>query len=309
VYNPTPFEDRALKKLHCRKMYVRCFDIDWSEALQRPFPESMIRLPQQVDTSFSYVPVFFITQKALANIPDTSLGTLAKNTAQLLGKLCAQAHLNASEIQVDCDWTSSYKDKYFSLLEYLKREPFFQHKIVSATIRLHQVKYISRNGVPPVDKGLLMCYNMGDLKKPGDHNSILDVPLMEQYLGAVNAYPLQLDVALPLFSWCVLFHENNFIGILRGIDPSELQSQRSFSRRSENIYLCENDVRWHDYWFRKGDIIRIEEPGFKDISAAAALLQKKLKRTPENICLFHCDSITISKYAPEQLDEIFAAFD
>lgn len=308
VYNPTPYEDSMLKKLHCSRMYVRCFDIEWNDAQQQTYPESMIRFPGKMAAQLDYVPVFFITQKALVSIPDTALPALAKNTAKLLENLLAQAHIHATEIQVDCDWTASYKDKYFALLKELKKQSFFHNKIMSATIRLHQVKYISRNGVPPVDKGMLMCYNMGDLKKPGDHNSILDVPLTEQYLGAVKSYPLKLDVALPLFSWNVLFRNNQFAGILRGIDPGELKTKPEFLHQSGSLYLCKKAVRWHDYWFKQGDVVRAEELTSEHILAAAKLLSKKLKYTPENICLFHCDSTTISEYAPEQLDKIFAAF-
>jgi len=45
---------------------------------------------------------------------------------------------NYSEIQVDCDWTERTKVSYFKFLKRLKEQ---SKKRISATIRLHQVKY------------------------------------------------------------------------------------------------------------------------------------------------------------------------
>lgn len=45
-----------------------------------------------------------------------------------------------------------------------------------------------------------MCYNTGDIDSPGESNSILDLEDAKKYLqGKHRAYPLPLDVALPVF--------------------------------------------------------------------------------------------------------------
>ena len=66
------------------------------------------------------------------------------------------------EIQLDCDWNSSTQKKYFNLIEEMKLYPTWENIVWSATIRLHQLKYPKQTGVPPVNKGVLMFYNMGN---------------------------------------------------------------------------------------------------------------------------------------------------
>ena len=67
--------------------------------------------------------------------------------------------------------------------------------MLSATIRLHQLKFIGESGIPPVDKGLLMCYNMGDLHRLRISNSILETAELKKYIKQLSVYPLKLDVA------------------------------------------------------------------------------------------------------------------
>ena len=85
------------------------------------------------------------------------------------------------------------------MLEAFKKEYRYQ---LSATIRLHQVKYREETGVPPVDYGVLMYYNMGHISAMGA-NSIYDRSTALRYLGKLREYPLPLDIALPMFAWGV----------------------------------------------------------------------------------------------------------
>ena len=104
------------------------------------------------------------------------------------------------EIQFDCDWTQSTKEKYFKFLRHfrqLQNDPTFQ---LSATIRLHQIKFANQTGVPPVNRGMLMFYNMADLESIKTPNSILDLEVAHQYIDSQTTYELPLDFALPIFS-------------------------------------------------------------------------------------------------------------
>ena len=125
---------------------------------------------------------------------------------ELAGKICKllasiyQNNLNKPyEIQFDCDWTETTKEKYFHLLKLARarlNQFGFSTAKISATIRLYQCKYLFKTGVPPVDKGMLMCYNMGNLKNPGTKNFILESYELRKYISSLNTYPLQLDVAV-----------------------------------------------------------------------------------------------------------------
>jgi hypothetical protein len=64
-------------------------------------------------------------------------------------------------------------------------------------------QYRERTGVPPVDRGMLMFYNMGKLSAEPGARSIYDADAAERYLARVGEYPLPLDLALPIWSWTV----------------------------------------------------------------------------------------------------------
>ena len=68
---------------------------------------------------------------------------------------------NVKEIQIDCDWTASTQEAYFEFLHYLKEKAKDKQIQLSATIRLHQLSMTP----PPVDRGILMMYNTGDVKQ------------------------------------------------------------------------------------------------------------------------------------------------
>ena len=82
------------------------------------------------------------------------------------------------EVQFDCDWTQITKNNFFYFLSYFKKQlanrismttpdplrDLQTEPVVSATIRLHQLKFPEKTGVPPVDKGMLMFYNTGNLR-------------------------------------------------------------------------------------------------------------------------------------------------
>lgn len=68
---------------------------------------------------------------------------------------------NVKEIQIDCDWTASTQETYFEFLHYLKEKAKDKQIQLSATIRLHQLSMTP----PPVDRGILMMYNTGDVKQ------------------------------------------------------------------------------------------------------------------------------------------------
>ena len=174
--------------------------------------------------------------------------------------------------------------------------------------RMHQVKYRLRTGIPPVDMGLLMCYNMGDLKRPGAHNSILDPRLAKDYLGELKLYPLALDVALPLFSWCLQFRAERLVGILRNIAPEQIEHSALFQQAGKKLFQCTADSVWMGYSFRSGDVVRIEQPGRDDIREMAAYTARNIKNDSLRIVLFHSDSLTLSKYPDHEINAVFDAY-
>ena len=307
IYKTSQYERSTLQQLGVHKMYVRFFDVDEDAATGHTLPIAPVRIEAK-DSGFAYIPVIFITQRALITLNDSAVPQLANSICGLTQSLCGQAGLTPQEVQIDCDWTKSTKEKYFHLLRLIKQDAFINGKTLSCTIRLNQVKYKLNTGIPPVDKGLLMCYGMGTLKKFGPYNSILDADAAKDYLKHIDDYPLPMDMALPIFEWCVLFREQQFRGILHEVTTADLSSCELFKQNDRNLYICLHDSVWHSYRLQRGDIIRAEAPVYEDLLTMAGYSAARIKNTDLNVILFACDSITLSKYSPNDLQAVYNCY-
>lgn len=308
IYNPTTSETDRLKKLQLSNIYIRLCDVEWNENIQQAVPIAPVHFSKKIDPAFKYVPVIFITQRTLPMLTDKSIALLAMNIGKYVSGVCENTSIHTQEIQIDCDWTAATKDIYFSLLQAIKQQPFFKDKTLSCTIRMHQIKYTARNGIPPADKGLLMCYNMGDMKKPGAHNSILNVTDTKDYTKNISVYPLPLDIALPLFEWSLLFSNNQFKGIMRDVPPDDIIGNPLFSLQKENLYSCIMDTFYKGYSLRKNDIIRLETSETKHIIEVAQYTANRIANKQVGVMLFHCDSLTLSKYSDDELEAIYNTY-
>lgn len=303
------FEQRKLDSFHCKTLYLRFFDIDWSPEINGPKPVAINRFVRPLQNGFSCVPVVFITQDAVNKTPANDMENLASHLTNLLYEKCVQSKITPAEIQIDCDWTAHNKDKYFLLLKLCKKQRFFKGKTLSCTIRLHQAHSPQVNGIPPVDRGLLMCYNMGNLKLAGGNNSILDIAVSERYLDNLQDYPLPLDIALPLFSWSLLYdNENRFTGILRDVRESDLQNNAIFGTRGKNIYTINKDTLWNGYNLRKNETIRYESCNTADLYKLTDFVATKMNGPSFSLIFYHCDSTVLSKYTNDELEKIYHLF-
>jgi len=303
-YHVSAYEQSRLDSFHCNTVYVRFFDISWQQKQNKPVPIAISDI-KTIDQQNRYIPVIFITQQVIENIQPSNIEQFVKNFTQLLHQKCIQARITPSEIQIDLDWTKTTKDKYFKLLALCKKQPFFQGKTLSCTIRLHQLRYIKANGIPPVDRGLLMCYNMGDLKLSGTHNSILDLSVAKKYFAYVEQYPLPLDLAFPLFDWSLLYDQKNrFTGILRGISLPDLQNSTIFNRLNNNLYQVKIDTVMNGYHLQPTSTIRYESCDINQLTELAKILQGRVPGL-STLIFYHLDSSILSNYTNHELEEIY----
>jgi hypothetical protein len=308
VFDPTEFEKQFLSKLSVKKIYLKFCDVDWNPAAESPQPIAPVRF--KFDTkefqrlaNCKIIPVIFITNSCLSKIDTTKIDELAANMSDFVKATGSNNHLTTSgEIQLDCDWTSSTREKYFRLISAFRQKIKLSQPgtdTVSVTIRMHQVKYRHQTGVPPADKGVLMCYNMGNLKNPATKNSIVDVDEMKRYLGDLDQYPLLLDLALPLFEWQVWFRNSAYHGIIHSSDIPALPFQN-------NQYVFRRDSMLGQYEFKAGDFVRNENSKIETLREAATFLKEKLPASQGRALIFyHLDSLTLRKYNPHELEEVY----
>lgn len=148
-----------------------------------------------------------------------------------------------------------------------------------------------------------MCYNMGNLKNPATHNSILETEELKKYLGNLSSYPLPLDVAFPLFEWKVLFRSNIYTGLIENLPDSLFNS--SFALQTNNRFEITRDTSLQGYTFKKGDILRNEKSDFEEILSAAGEINRRLKNTALRVSLYHLDSLILNKYSLHEMETIY----
>jgi len=303
VFGLTRFEEQQLDSLKVKTIYLKFFDVGWNEEDRSPVPIAKLQTTNyKPRNTIQIIPTVFITNECIQEIDSSKVAVLANRIYSLIQDIIIGNSFNSiKEIQIDCDWTEATREKYFRLLNDLKLQTR-KYKL-SCTIRLHQIKFVAKTGVPPVDRGLLMCYNMGNLRNPATKNSILETDELKKYTGNLSNYPLPLDVAFPLFDWKVLFRNNTYAGLLQNL-PDTIFTD-AFVKKTGNRYELMKDSLLNGFDLRKGDIIRNEQCDLKEILSAAGEISRHLKNTPLRVSLYHLDSVILSKYTTHELESIY----
>lgn len=328
-------EDSLLAGLGVGKCYIRFFDVDVEEPGGAPYPIERYYDSGMMPTSDSLevVPTVFITNRTFTGLSDTGVVDLAnrihKKINAILNRegeaafwqnekpdygmrdLFRRDSINKAtqdrirEIQFDCDWTPSTKNKYFLFLKKMKEK--FAGKIISSTIRLYGYKYPEKAGVPPVDKGMLMCYNAGDVRNAKSGNSIFDKKEILSYLDTEKPYPLPLDYALPIFEWCALYRNGDLIGLLptENIDFTCYDFSCPFERDENSsddlpVYRVKEEYTLGytaDAQLMKiGDVIKVERPDLTDVAAVARQLGKGNTNPKPVVSLFDFKYNTVKSH-------------
>jgi hypothetical protein len=264
--------------------YIKVLDISFTKTLL--FRKTLFH----VFPSEKIVPVIYIDNPLWNKMRAKSM------VKKVLNALMKMPLKNYSEIQVDCDWTDGSKERYFEFLKLLKEQ---SAKNISVTIRLHQVKYHNKTGVPPVDYGILMYYNMSDFRDIETKNYILDLGLAKQYHYNFDTYPLALNLALPLYSQATIMRFSKVVGLIEGVREKELN--KNFTKLKEHLYEVTKTHYFQERLLYEGDKIRVDEVSFE-------MLQKSIKslsdtmRQPKEIIFYRWGNS--SHYEAKKLKDI-----
>jgi hypothetical protein len=296
-----------LKNTAGNRLYLRFFDVVWDEQQKQVLPHAILKMNQS-GQGLQICPVVYITNKALEHTTAAQTDSLAIKIAQLLKKLAEKNNISYQAVQIDCDWTVSTKDSYFSFLKSFKK---YSKKPLEATIRLHQVKYFDLTGVPPVDKGLLMFYNMGKVSADlNSRNSIYNAPDAEKYVVYLQHYPLPLAIALPLFSWSVHIRDGKVIQIYSKLRKKELGDTTNFRpAQQQNIYRAVKSFYLQGIYIKTNDLFKLEDINSDQLQDAAKQAAKYLPVLKNrNIIYYELSTIDSTSFQEKDFQEISAYF-
>ena len=272
---------KALSYSKTDTIYMHYFDI-------KKIPPNNINpiyILKEVDSSFSnfnIIPVIFISNSVFNEEIDVE--SLSNKIDKLITDISIHNFKKEFKtIQLDCDWTQSTKNDYFYLIKLLDQK----YKI-NVTIRLHQIKFKDKTGVPPANKGTLMLYNVGELANE-DENSLLETRIVKEYINNSSKYPLTLDVALPLYSQTVLINNHGNIRLINDNCKNELlEDSFHFKQLKDNLFTVENDTLFKGFYLSKGFKIKIEELTEDEIINSYKVIENSKLKTA-NIIFYHLD--------------------
>lgn len=338
-------DDSLVNKLDVKHMYVRFFDVDYNPYSKEPLPVATIWDISFNKSNPEITPSIFITNEVVLKSDTKQLDSLAVRMAKRIEQIgkkmndtkadiiasnivypkdyykqkdykplnydsvrsaeSAKLKVAFKEILIDCDWTEKSQKNYFYLLKQIKSQ--LPSSKIAATIRLWQYKYASKAGIPPVDKGLLMCYN---ITKPDDlqtKNSIATTEELAQYITHGD-YKLKLDIALPLYSWAVAFRGNQFKGILSDYDQL-IKDTSKVKKTSDTQYVLQDDVLVGQTYLRNGDEIRIEKISDSELDKMISIIKNKIQIDNQTkVTFFSFDKKYINDYGTENISNYYARF-
>lgn len=289
-------EQKYFKELNSEKLYIRFFDVDKTD--NKILPQAKIRIFNPKTLNAEYVPVVFITNRTFTGISEEGLEESVKNVNDLINIISRENSVpQVKEIQIDCDWTKNTRFAYF---EFLKKLKTLSGKKISCTIRLHQIAYKKDTGVPPADKGYLMCYATSQPTEFTERNSILDMSLLKSYTKNINDYPLDFDIALPLYLWAVVTNHLGEIKLINNATREELEAEDHFKPIDENKYEVVDDFFFHGLYLNKGFKIKVEDISPDLLKEAKTYLNDKIERD-YRIVYYHLDKPFLERFTVDDL--------
>ena len=258
-------ERAFLSQYNINKVYCRYFDVVMDDSGD-PKPNATISFSDTLPDSIEIIPTVYITEDCMhADHP----GLAEKLVKRILQMNETNDIPNVHEIQIDCDYTSKSRKRYYAFLEEIRkawnlgtprkslgspRKPLGDPRL-STTIRLHQLSMPA----PPVDYGALMVYNTGDPRKSEERNPILDYRDVAPYLNRLDSYPLPLATAYPVFRWLRMVY----------------------------------GVRY-EYTVEAEEILKVKQA-----------MEKERSDLSRSIITYHLDKDNIDRYKPETYEEIY----
>ena len=300
-YAHSEFLRNTLNDFNSKKIFLRLFDIVEDDKVI--IPNKIVNFQDTPIKDIELIPVIYIKNQVFTKMKDSKEATdLANKCTKLIDEILMSKKIEYKEVQFDCDWTVSTREKYFEFLEKVKNQR--PQSTISVTLRLHQIKYKEKTGIPPADHYILMYYNIGSLESL-DENSIYSFRTAKKYVQSIANYPVEMTVALPIYSWEV--HTRN--GRVENVRIIQVKGIGEEYRKeiSPMLYQIIAPVFYNGVYYKVGDIIKIEQIKINDLELIAKQLKPYSKKIKSEFILFHLDSLSLSLINHIRLKKVLAA--
>ena len=297
-YAMGPTECEYFEQLASQRLFVRVFDVDLEDGRAVPVgPIQSFHRNKLPSADAKVIPVVFITNRTFLNyVSEEEVAQLASNVLSGIDHYMQMAEIEYVEIQIDCDWTERTRASYFSFLKHLSEQ---SKRTLSCTLRLHQIRDKEKTGVPPVERGSLMCYATSSPLESDTRNSILDMELLKAYTANINDYPLPFDVILPIYSWGVVTNHLGKVKLVNGLAEADLHTPM-FEKVDENLYLVKEDGFLQGLYVNSGFTVKIETITPALLAEAKQYLDQQIERDFDWV-YFHLSQGFLTRYTMDEL--------
>ena len=302
IFKLSPQENKILKTNNVKKLYIRYLDVSLNSNTNLPIPLAPIYF-QDNPIGFTIVPVVYIKNSVML-CKTLKINDLVIKLTQYIKQINTKNNIKIQEIQIDCDWTLASKDNYLKFINQFKKA---NTTLLSSTIRLHQIKYYNKTKIPNVDKGVLMYYNMGTIATD-TLNSIYNASIASKYLSSLKNYPLQLNVALPIFSWAIHSRNNRVIGLKNKINKTDLLKDTNFVAVNKNLFQVKNSNFKQATYYKLNDYLKLESISKTNLIEMTNDLKENLNQNPKEIIFYHLDQFNFQHYEKNIYKEISTSF-
>jgi hypothetical protein len=310
VWSASPELVGSLSKNHIGRLYMRFFDVEWNESQLEPRPVSPLRFNSKTPEAVEVVPVVYIANVVFLKMSYKDVEAFADHVLQKVNGMADEQGLDFRQLQLDCDWSDNSRRNYFHFVDLIAQKLKNHHKTVSATIRLHQIKYADRTGIPPVSRGMLMFYNFGRIEADSPNSSIFNPQDAARYASYISGYPLKLDLVLPAFSWTVHSRDGQVLGLIENVPEQDIAAFDGFQKVSVNKYSATRSFFFRGRYFMSGDLLLMENTT-PDVTKQAAAMAKHgagWNKNYETVALFDLDELRLKKYSEADIESILEEF-
>lgn len=291
-------------------LYMRFFDVEWVARRAEAKPVSPLDISAPLPVGVDIVPVVYFTNEVFLKISYAQIEDLADKVWKKVSQMSKNNRVTVAQLQLDCDWSDRSRRSYFHFTDLLRQKLNAVNIQVSATIRLHQIKYAQRTGIPPANRGMLMFYNFGRIRAESDHSSIFNERDAGRYAAYISKYKLPLDISLPIFSWGVHSRDRKVVGLINKVHAEDFVGIDGFLKIAANKIRVTKSFFYRGTYYSEGDLLLLEGtgPALTKQAANLAIRGSDWRKNYQTVAFFDIDERNLARYDKNELQQIFNQF-
>ncbi|MFZ4544487.1 MAG: hypothetical protein ACOYOA_10585 [Saprospiraceae bacterium] len=289
-------EEQILLENPKSPLYFHLMDVVWDSDKQFAIPTAQIRLEKSLPQFLTIVPVVNIANEVFEHINSADADGLAQMIAKRIEDKLMEGNGVVNPIQslqLDCDWTPETKDRYFVFIQSLANSFDFP---ITVSVRLHQIKFKEKMGIPPVKRVMLFYFNSGELNESKTRNVYSDSAFPNDFLSQIEQYPMPMDLGILLFGCGQIKRNDKIIHLLDNLSKEDLTDNLIFEQISPTDFKVLDDITLKNFRCVSGDNIHLETIENNQLSSTCAALAPHLKREKRNICFYQLDDVLLKNY-------------